>query len=215
MNRMDAYRGKRLSAAERRTAILQAAATVFFEQGYAATSMDAIIERVGGSKRTIYSEFGNKEGLFTALVSEGADKALAALAVEEIGGRNLRETMLEFARRLVEVYMSPTMIGVYRAIMAEALRFPELAKAFYDRGPGRAAIRLAEVLEEAKKRGEIDVDDCRMVADQFAGMLRDNIHLQVVLGLRPPLSPSETERMARSIVSIFLDGLQSRAGRPD
>ncbi|PTV69823.1 MULTISPECIES: TetR/AcrR family transcriptional regulator [Agrobacterium] len=212
---MDAYRGKRLSAAERRTAILQAAATVFFEQGYAATSMDAIIERVGGSKRTIYSEFGNKEGLFTALVSEGADKALAALAVEEIGGRNLRETMLEFARRLVEVYMSPTMIGVYRAIMAEALRFPELAKAFYDRGPGRAAIRLAEVLEEAKKRGEIDVDDCRMVADQFAGMLRDNIHLQVVLGLRPPLSPSETERMARSIVSIFLDGLQSRAGRPD
>ncbi|WJR66341.1 TetR/AcrR family transcriptional regulator [Neorhizobium sp. CSC1952] len=212
---MDAYRGKRLSAAERRTAILQAAATVFFEQGYAATSMDAIIERVGGSKRTIYSEFGNKEGLFTALVSEGADKALAALAVEEIGGRNLRETMLEFARRLVEVYMSPTMIGVYRAIMAEALRFPELAKAFYDRGPGRAAIRLAEVLEEAKKRGEIDVDDCRLVADQFAGMLRDNIHLQVVLGLRPPLSPSETERMARSIVSIFLDGLQYRAGKPD
>ena len=208
---MDAYRGKRLSAAERRAAILQAAATVFFEQGYAATSMDAIIERVGGSKRTIYSEFGNKEGLFTALVSEGADKALAALAVEEIGGRNLRETMLEFARRLVEVYMSPTMIGVYRAIMAEALRFPELAKAFYDRGPGRAAFRLSEVLEEAKKRGEIDVDDCKIVADQFAGMLRDNIHLQVVLGLRPPLSPSETERMAQSIVSIFLNGLQSRA----
>src|SRR5690606_5268303 len=119
---------------------------------------------------------------------EGANRALAALAVEEIGGRNLRETMLEFARRLVDVYMSPTMIGVYRAIMAEALRFPDLARAFYDRGPGRAAIRLAEVLEEAKERGEIDVDDCGLAADQFAGMLRDNIHLQVVLGLRPPLS---------------------------
>lgn len=208
---MGAIKGKRLSAGERRAAILHAAAAVFFEQGYAATSMDAIIERVGGSKRTIYSEFGNKEGLFTALVSEGANKALAALAVEEIGGRNLRETMLEFARRLVEVYMSPTMIGVYRAIMAEALRFPELARAFYDRGPGRAAIRLAEVLEEAKDRGEIDVNDCRMVADQFAGMLRDNIHLQVVLGLRPPLSHDEMEKAAQSIVGIFLDGLQKRA----
>ena len=208
---MGAIKGKRLSAGERRAAILHAAAAVFFEQGYAATSMDAIIERVGGSKRTIYSEFGNKEGLFTALVSEGANKALAALAVEEIGGRNLRETMLEFARRLVEVYMSPTMIGVYRAIMAEALRFPELARAFYDRGPGRAAIRLAEVLEEAKDRGEIDVNDCRMVTDQFAGMLRDNIHLQVVLGLRPPLSHDEMEKAAQSIVGIFLDGLQKRA----
>src|SRR3546814_17701069 len=58
---------------DRRAAILWAAGQVFFEQGYAATSIDAIIERAGGSKRNIYSEFGSKEGLFTALVSESAD----------------------------------------------------------------------------------------------------------------------------------------------
>lgn len=201
---------KRSSSDERRSAILQAAATVFFEQGYAATSVDAIIDRVGGSKRTIYSEFGSKEGLFTALVSEGADNALSTLAVEEIVGRNLRETLTQFARKLVEVYMSPMMIGVYRAIMAEAFRFPDLARAFYDRGPGRASFRLAEVLEEASKRGEIEVEDCKLVADHFAGMLRDNTHLQVVLGLRPPLGPEAIEEVAGSIVAIFLDGIQRR-----
>ncbi|TIW33462.1 MAG: helix-turn-helix transcriptional regulator, partial [Mesorhizobium sp.] len=42
----------------RREALLQAAAEIFFEQGYAATSIDAIIERAGGSKRNIYNEFG-------------------------------------------------------------------------------------------------------------------------------------------------------------
>ncbi|WP_176026829.1 TetR/AcrR family transcriptional regulator, partial [Brucella intermedia] len=50
----------------RRKTILRAAAELFFEQGYATTSIDAIIERTGGSKRTIYSEFGSKEGLFLA-----------------------------------------------------------------------------------------------------------------------------------------------------
>jgi AcrR family transcriptional regulator len=39
---------KRPTAVERRSAMLKAAADVFFEQGYAATSIDAIIDRLGG-----------------------------------------------------------------------------------------------------------------------------------------------------------------------
>ncbi len=128
----------------------RAGVVVFFEQGYAATSLDSIIERIGGSKRNIYSEFGSKEGVFTALVSESADAALAPLSVERFAGRSLSEILLEFGRRLLAIHMSPALIGVYRSIMTEALRFPELAKAFYDKGPGRASDRLAEVLEEAK-----------------------------------------------------------------
>lgn len=45
-----------------------------FEHGYAAASIDAVIERIGGSKRNIYTTFGSKEGLFTALVSENAEQ---------------------------------------------------------------------------------------------------------------------------------------------
>ena len=60
-----ATHARRPSKNARRAAILEAAAQVFFEQGYAATSIDAIIKRLGGSKRTIYNEFGSKEGLFT------------------------------------------------------------------------------------------------------------------------------------------------------
>ncbi|BAI99114.1 TetR family transcriptional regulator [Sphingobium sp. TA15] len=209
-------RAKRPSQDSRRTAILEAAAQVFFEQGYAATSIDAIIERIGGSKRNIYNEFGNKEGLFTALVSESADTALSALSVGGFEGRSLNEVLLEFGRRLLEIYMSPGLIGVYRSIMPEALRFPELAKDFFDKGPGRASDRLAEVLAEARDRGEIDLDDCHAAADHFVGMFRDNLHLRVVLGLRPPPSPAEAEAAVTSAVGIFLHGIYGidRAGRP-
>ena len=195
----------------RREALLRAAAEVFFEQGYAATSIDAIIERAGGSKRNIYNEFGNKQGLFSAIVKESADKVLSTLVVEQIEGHDLRATLTAFGQHLMGVYMSPTLIGIYRIAVTEANRFPDLVKSFYEQGPGRAASRLAEVLEAANRRGEIQTDNCLRVAGHFVGMIRDNLHLQVVLGLRAAPSDKEARAAVGSAVEIFLNGI--RPGR--
>ncbi|KAB0268554.1 TetR/AcrR family transcriptional regulator [Microvirga brassicacearum] len=192
----------------RREALLRAAAEVFFEQGYAAASIDAIIERAGGSKRNIYNEFGNKEGLFLAIVAENADKALSTLAIEEIERHDLRATLTAFGQHLMAIYMSPALIGVYRIAVTEANRFPNLVKSFYEQGPGRAASQLAEVLESATERGEIRADDCPRIAGHFVGMIRDNLHLQVVLGLRPPPSDKEVREAVASAVEIFLNGVR-------
>lgn len=196
------------SPSSRREALLQAAAEVFFELGYAATSIDAIIERAGGSKRNIYNEFGNKQGLFLALVAENADKALSALAIEEIGGRDLRETLTAFGQHLMAIYMSPTLIGIYRIAVTEANRFPDLVASFYEQGPGRATSQLAEVLEGARDRKEIRADDCQRVAGHFVCMIRGNLHLQVVLGLRPPPSGEEVKEAVASAVEVFLNGVR-------
>jgi AcrR family transcriptional regulator len=205
---------KRPTASERREAMLQAAADVFFEQGYAATSIDAIIERLGGSKRAIYAEFGNKEGLFSALVSHNADIALTALEGQIDGGdHDIRQTLLALGHRLMAVYFSPALLGVFRAIMAEAQRFPELARTFYDKGPGRAALELAGVLQEAGRRGEIHVEDHAMAASHFVGMLRDNLHLRVVLGLNPAPSQAEIEKHVVSAVKLFLNGVSWKPPR--
>lgn len=194
----------------RREALLQAAAELFFEQGYAATSIDAIIARAGGSKRNIYNEFGNKEGLFTAMVSENADHILSALMIDEIEGRDLRETLTAFGERLMSSSMSPALIGAYRTVIIEAHRFPDLVRAFYEKGPGRGTARLTEVLEDARARGEIRTDDCARAAGLFVGMVRDNLHLQVVLGLRPAPSEEETRRAVDSAVEVFLEGIRVR-----
>lgn len=195
----------------RREALLRAAAEVFFEQGYAATSIDAIIERAGGSKRNIYNEFGNKQGLFSAIVKENADKVLSTLVIDQPEGHDLRATMTAFGQHLMGVYMSPTLIGIYRIAVTEANRFPDLVKSFYEQGPGRATSRLAEVLEVANKRGEIRTDDCSRAAGHFVGMIRDNLHLQVVLGLRAAPSKKEMREAVGSAVEVFLNGV--RPGR--
>lgn len=192
---------------DRRDHLLQAAAEVFFEQGYAAASIDAIIERAGGSKRNIYAAFGNKEGLFAAIVTGNADRVLSTLEVEKIEGRDLRETLTTFGDRLMAAYMTPTLIGIYRMVVTEANRFPGLARDFYDKGPDRAVARLAQVLDDARARGEIRAVDSVRAAGHFVGMIRDNLHLQVVLGLRAPPSEAEGRDAVRSAVGIFLDGV--------
>jgi len=181
---------------------------VFLEQGYAATSIDAIIERAGGSKRNIYSEFGNKENLFTAIVADRADKALAALEIEEIDSHNLRSTLTAFGAQLMETYMSPEVLGILRTVISENQRFPELVKRFYEQGPGRASAGLAEVLEKARSRGEIQTTDCVRAADHFVAMIRGNLHLQVLLGLRARPRAKEATVIVESVVELFLDGVR-------
>lgn len=202
---MNVVRSERVS--RRREALLEAAAEVFFEQGYAAASIDAIIERAGGSKRNIYSEFGNKQGLFAAIVTGNADEALSRLPIDNIENRDIAETLTVFGRHLLRIYMSPTVVGIYRLAVTEANRFPDLAKAFYEQGPGRTTGRLAQILEEAQKRDEIRMGDCRQLADRFIGMIRDNLHLQVVLGLRLPPSENEADEAVGSAVDLFLNGI--------
>jgi AcrR family transcriptional regulator len=189
----------------RREALLQAAAEVFFEQGYAAASIDAIIERAGGSKRNIYNAFGSKEGLFAAIVDENASQLLSTLDVGLIEGHDLEEMLTAFGKRLLDRYTSSNFIGLYRIAVCEAPRFPGLVKVFHEQGPGRATQRLADVLEAAKARGEIQTKDCMQVSRHFVGMIRDTL-LQALLGIH---SEPAQETVA-SAVELFLNGIRVR-----
>ncbi|HET8727304.1 MAG TPA: TetR/AcrR family transcriptional regulator C-terminal domain-containing protein, partial [Alphaproteobacteria bacterium] len=168
---------------------------------------DMIIARAGGSKRDLYAEFGNKEGLFGAIITENANRALDALSPGELVGHDVRSMLRHFGLRLVALQMAPQLLALYRAGIAEGTRFPDLARAFFESGPGRASARLAEVLEEFRDRGEIEVTNCRRAAEHFIGMIRDDLHLQVLLGLRPPPDDAEVEETVDAAVRIFLDGV--------
>src|SRR3546814_1063480 len=104
-----------------------------------------------------------------------------SLPDDDFSGKKLDEILLEFGRRLLDVYTSPALIGVFRSIMSEALRFPELAKAFYATGAGRASDRLAEVLEAARDSGEIELYDCHAAADHFVEIGRAHAELQSLM----------------------------------
>lgn len=189
--------------------ILRVAAKMFFKHGYAGASIDAIIAEAGGSKRDIYGEFGGKEGLFAAIVRDNLNTALGTLASGTDESKSLQETLFDFGMGLAEVLSTPTGLNLYRIIVSEGVRFPALAKLFYDSGPGLVANRLAEVLEQRKRAKEIDVADCLAAADQFVGMIRGNLHLAVILRIRPAPRPDELQTFVSKAVATLLHGIVS------
>ena len=54
----------------RRAAILKAATAVFLRRGFEGATLDEVIGRSGGSRTTLYEQFGGKEGLFAAIIDD-------------------------------------------------------------------------------------------------------------------------------------------------
>ena len=199
------------SLENRRAAILKAAAQVFLEGGYERACIDDVIAKIGGSKRTIYKEFGNKENLFAEIIKERTAAALAAnLPGEKIGETDLRSALVEFGEGFLRLIMAPGTLSLYRVVFGECRQFPMLGKNFYEGGPAQTRAQLARILDHFKKRGEIAVSDTGLAADAFISMIRGNHHMQVLLGLRPPLSPKEIREFVDGKVDIFLNGVAAK-----
>ena len=171
--------------AAKRALILTAATEVFFEDGYGRASMDKVLAKIGGSKRTLYNHFRSKEELFAAIVTNVSDRVLAALRPPLDAG-DIRETLVTIGVGYLSVLLSPDGLALYRAMISEAPHFPELARIFFAKGPGRASDQLSDFFREHKRRGLLKVDDPQLAAGQFLGMVRGDVHLAAALSIRKP-----------------------------
>ncbi|WP_227982168.1 TetR/AcrR family transcriptional regulator [Nocardia spumae] len=93
------------SDTDRHHALLDAAAEIFIERGYAATTVAAITARAGVSRATLYVYFASKDEIFHALAVRIRDEFLAAQEPGLDSGepRNmLRATIESFAAAVLE-----------------------------------------------------------------------------------------------------------------
>src|SRR3954468_2704479 len=92
--------------AERKAQMLDVAEVVFAEQGYLATSMDEIAERVGVSKPMLYEYFGSKEGLLIGCIHRARAelRTKTEAAIVGTGGPEelLRRGLLAFFEFIVD-----------------------------------------------------------------------------------------------------------------
>jgi AcrR family transcriptional regulator len=97
-------------------------------------TIDLVVERAGASKATVYSFFGGKDGLFAAMVEERCERILSAFGDPEVVDSNVPSALTHIARRYMEVVLAPDAVGLYRMIIAEGVRFPELTRTFFQIG---------------------------------------------------------------------------------
>jgi TetR/AcrR family transcriptional regulator, mexJK operon transcriptional repressor len=163
---------------------MDAAQNCFLEHGYSSTSMDMVAAKATVSKATIYAHFQSKDELFGAIIRRRCDdhsEGLGAVTLAE--NLDARAALTAMASHLLTMLMNPEVIGIYRMVVAEAARHPDLAKAYYEEGPLRGKKRLSEILDTLTARGVLKVPDSWQAMDQFIGMLRSECFNRALMGL--------------------------------
>jgi TetR/AcrR family transcriptional repressor of mexJK operon len=194
----------------KRAAVLEAARRVFLEAGYAAASMDSIAEAAQVSKATLYAHFKSKEALFGAMIQSRCDDAQSSPVPQDVAKLAPREGLERIALRFLELLLSPDALSVFRVVMAEAPRQPELGRAFYEAGPARTIMAVSAYLDHIKSRHNIRIGDSQVAAELFLGLVRGPLHLRALLDLGAKPSAAEQKRHAKAAAEMFLAAYEPR-----
>ena len=188
----------------KRRAVVDAATRMFLHHGYAGASMDAIAREAGVCKQTIYNHYASKEALFGAIVLERSERLLSSLKIDTARSPDVETVLSSFARRYLELMLDPSSLALYRLLMAEVGRLPELGEATYRLGPETAETALTRYLEEQCRLGILSIDQPRLAAGQFFGMLKGNLQIRALLDTGLSVSKARREEIATGAVSVFL-----------
>jgi AcrR family transcriptional regulator len=189
--------------------ILAAAGRSFLEQGYGATSMEAIARLAGVSKATLYAHFTGKDTLFAAVVEAECRQLSAGLDASPFEAGDIRAALIRIARQFIDRLLSGRAFAIYRMVIAETPRFPELGRIFFEAGPERMVGRVAAFLAAADSRGLLAVPEPRQAAIQFIGLVRGHNYLRPLLGLQP-VPDRELAPYLESCVDLFLEHYRRR-----
>jgi AcrR family transcriptional regulator len=189
---------------ERRELILDVARGRFLADGYAATSMSAIAARLGGSKGTLYNYFRNKEDLFAAVMQRQCAELQASLFDVDGQPGDAKARLTHFARRFLELLMSPHAVAIQRLVVAEGERFPELGRVFYESGPRVVMARMGEHLEELMDKGLLRRADPLVAAQHLKDLAVSGVYLPKLWGVLDKLTDEDAERQVARAVDTFL-----------
>jgi AcrR family transcriptional regulator len=196
--------------AGKREAVLRAAAGVFLQVGFGAASMDAIARSAGVSKATVYAHFASKEALFAAIIEEGTRARFGDIDADDSAGIDIAAGLRAIGRKFVDMALSPGGIAIYRVVVAEAARFPELGRVFYDSAPLVMRDSIERFLARAAARGQLAIDDARLAGDQFVGMIKGDLYVRLLLGVDGEAKPAEIDRVVEAAVRTFLAAFRPR-----
>jgi TetR/AcrR family transcriptional repressor of mexJK operon len=192
----------------KRTAILEAATTVFLRNGYVGTSMDEIAALAAVSKQTVYKHFADKARLFAEIVSTTVTRVSdpvfdEVLDLQDSG--DIEADLRDLARRQLAKVMQPRLLQLRRLVIGEAGRFPELGRTFYEQGPGRTIAALATTFERLAARGVLRLDDPRLAAEHFNWLIMSvPLNHAMLLGDDEPRAAADLNRYADTGVRAFL-----------
>jgi TetR/AcrR family transcriptional repressor of mexJK operon len=188
------------NANQKQATIVKAALELFLEQGYAATSMDAVASQAGVTKQTVYRYYPSKEDLFTAVLEKiRADEP----ATFTFGDADLDTELSNFGCDLLAFHLTPAALGVYKMMFSEGGQ-ESLLKPFMKAGPNRVMKPLMEFLQKRCP----ELEEVAFYAQMFASMVLVPRN-QLIMQGRGRITRADQETHVNNVVRLFLQGMQT------
>jgi AcrR family transcriptional regulator len=184
----------------RRQAFLEAARAVFLEQGYEAASVNDVVRRAGGSLATLYSQFGNKDGLFLAVLQDQHERMLAALTPGCVKHLGAEAGLQAIGERFLRAVLTKDNCAFFRLVISESRKFPDSATKYIFSGVERVRAIVAEHMCAVG----ISSEDAETLASYFLEMLRSRHHFRAMIDDNYQLTDAEIRaHVARAVVFIL------------
>lgn len=166
-------RPKKAEAKLKLEQLLNCASALFAEQGYAATSMDAISAHSQMSKPAIYARFGSKAGLLTAVIDHIL--ALHLQAVPAAVHSSAESAVSEQLARILRASLEPAFLRLFRLFLAEASRVPEIQQAFVSASDTSIAVLQTAI------NTSLSADELAVPARDVAATMLDLVNRPVMM----------------------------------
>src|ERR1700731_4069738 len=194
---------KRSRGEVRNGKLQKVAADLFLKRGYEGVSIDKIVELAGGSKSTIYSEFGGKCGLFISSIENLCRQSNEPLAKLDYTGLNLEQSLKRLSFHILKLITAKRSVELHRLAIGEALNCPEVGEAWYTHGPARTASFIRSVLESRRD----ELQETAVPIERMAVILHDSltgdILYRLLAGVGKHQNDAELERLASAAVDLI------------
>ena len=184
--------------------VLEGARQVFLSDGFEGASVDDIAKAAGVSKATLYSYFPDKRFLFMQVArTECARQADHAIETIDMNAP-VQKVLCNIAMEMVDFITSQFGKRIFRICVGESDRFPELGREFYESGPLLIRNRLVEFFQKATERGELEITDFNLAAEQFHELCKADLFPRMVFNMTEDFTREEKMRVVNGAVEMFM-----------
>lgn len=178
--------------------IIETARTLFAQNGFERTTLDAIAEISGVTKMTIYSHFKSKEELFGATITNRIKKEFA-FDIETLDPKNPSDGLMKIASRFILLLRKEEVLGTYRTMFSSALTYPKLCLEFFEKGPLEVHQQVAKYLQQCSKEGSLKITNLDISTSQFLSLFLGLDHIRCMLGLKKPTKKDDEQLILKNV----------------
>ena len=197
-------RPTRAQIAARNQELLERALDLFLENGFDATTIEAISSAIGMSRRTIYARYGDKTHLFKAAIQTAIDQWVVPLdRLQAAESDDLEETLVRIGRMWVANLKTPSGMRLVRIANTEVFRRPEIAAYLWERTAQTTIDYLTDLL---RRRLRVPGEDISDAADAATAFLILVVEGSIQLAVWGRIADADFDRQVAYRVRLFLNG---------